>query len=561
MKKFIFISIYFICVLQYAFTNSINLTEEELNYIASRGPVRAVSADGTGPIQYTDSKGNIKGIAVGMLDEISKITQLTFDIKLYEELTQVGKAYQDGTDIIFGIPDQYTREGYSVSEPLLQSTTILFANINTDIKDLEHKIFAATYGSDLPEGVNEEKVIIYNSREDAIKAVNSGAADFGYGNAYSVAFYTLQHGLNNIYTVPHGKEARLYRILFIQDDPLLESIINKAIQSIDTYQKQNIILSSTSQIERILTPALIIKTYGVKIVIGSLIIIFLLIIAIIFIASSHSKLNFQKQKYAILAEVSNEYIFEYDSATSTLSLGEKFHSLVNTSSCYDEVQNAITSTLSDFSDSDDGKIISLDSPSGKQICFKVIATKVPIDKTKGIWIGKLVDISEEIDKHNYLETLAQEDGLTRLLNAVTAREKIEHRLLLKRNEEKDMFIIFDIDDFKLINDTKGHLGGDEVLQSIGEILIQTKRSDKDIIGRIGGDEFCIYLENLPSIEEGCTYCTSLIGSLREEGISVSMGASSVNDDSIDELYQKVDNVMYKAKNSGKNRVEFDRLQT
>ena len=237
----------FFLVLQQNIFATLNLTPEELSYIKLREPVRAVSVDGSGPIQYTDSKGEIKGVAVDVLKEIEKRTGLSFNYTLLEKLGQLDAAYSDGTDIIFGIPNQYVRPNYKLSEPFLRSHTILFINTKVDAHELANKSFAATYGSTLPEGIREAQAIYFQTREEAIEAVNSGLADFGYGNAYSLAFYTLQHGFRNIYTIPQGKEERAYRILFINDDPLLISIIEKALASFSPYELNNIILEATDR--------------------------------------------------------------------------------------------------------------------------------------------------------------------------------------------------------------------------------------------------------------------------------------------------------------------------
>lgn len=202
----------------------------------------------------------------------------------------------------------------------MYSHTILYLNTDVNAQELENKRFAATYGSALPEGIREDQAIYFHSREEAIKVVNSGLADFGYGNAYSLAFYTLQHGFHNIYTIPQGKEDRAYRILLINDDPLLISIIEKALASFNPYELNNIILKTTSQVERIITPPLVIGTYGKEIFTATFFIITLLIIALTIVLNSHNKLNFQRKKYIAISEVSNEYLFEYSRLHKTLHL-------------------------------------------------------------------------------------------------------------------------------------------------------------------------------------------------------------------------------------------------
>ena len=99
--------IIFFLVLQQSIFALLNLTPEEISYIKLREPVRAVSVDGAGPIQYTDSKGRIRGVAVEVLKEIENRTGLSFSYTLLEKSGQFDTVYKDGSEIIFGIPNQY----------------------------------------------------------------------------------------------------------------------------------------------------------------------------------------------------------------------------------------------------------------------------------------------------------------------------------------------------------------------------------------------------------------------------------------------------------------------
>lgn len=541
---------------------SINLTDEELAYIAARGPVRAASVDGSGPIQYTDSRGVIRGISVQVLKEIGKRTGLSFDYMLYERLGEADAAYSGGMDILFGIPDQYARPGYKLSSPFLQSQTILYANKKVDSKELENKRFAATYSSDLPEGISEDQATYYYSREDAIKAVNAGEADFGYGNAYSIAFYTLQHGFENIYTVPQGKEERSYRFLFIQDDPLLISIIEKGIASISPAEQQAIILEATSHVERIITPALILDAFGEEVLLVALIIITILVAALFNIQRSWANLSLERKKFRIIAEVSNEYLFEYDTHDKALILYEKFKSLFPSQETLQAAKKKLVNHLATQSSTERNTILQMAMPCGKDSYFRISARQVSRQKGKDTtWIGKLQDITEEVEKQNLLKGLAQTDGLTGLLNAETTRLHIQDRLRDKNPSEADFCILFDLDDFKAVNDTFGHLTGDKVLKTIGSILLQDHHLSPDIIGRVGGDEFCIYLVAITSEENTLSYCNSLLErvrfKLRTEGVTISLGGSKVREkDTFETLFGRVDQALYQAKHKGKNRIEL-----
>lgn len=104
-----------------------------------------------------------------------------------------------------------------------------------------------------------ENMLYFETREEALTAVDGGGmADYGYGNAYSVAFYQLQNDYNNLVTVPRGgKEEREYCIGYLNADALLVSIIDKAVAHVDERRLQAMILEVASGVERKITPAMI----------------------------------------------------------------------------------------------------------------------------------------------------------------------------------------------------------------------------------------------------------------------------------------------------------------
>ena len=109
---------------------------------------------------------------------------------------------------------------------------------------------------------------------------------------------------------------------------------------------------------------------------------------------------------------------------------------------------------------------------------------------------------------------------------MTTKKLITESIVKKENKDIDAFILIDCDDFKSINDTHGHLVGNQVLESISKIMKLTFRKS-DICGRIGGDEFCIYVKDIPSIEFVHEKIQELRVQLKEvstvESASVSIG--------------------------------------
>lgn len=211
----------------------LDLTYEEQEYISKRPAVKAVSVEGAAPIQFRNNKGEIKGISIEVMNIISVMTGLIFEYDLYDNLDHI---QLDKYDVVYGIPPNYVNyidENMVLSKPFLKSKAILFLNSSIQPNEINNKIYAGVVGGTLPLGIKEENTKYYNTREKSLNAVESGIADYGYGNEYSVAYYTIKNDYRNIVTVPVGKENREYCFGFLENDDLLISIVNKALDSID----------------------------------------------------------------------------------------------------------------------------------------------------------------------------------------------------------------------------------------------------------------------------------------------------------------------------------------
>ncbi len=153
-----------------------------------------------------------------------------------------------------------------------------------------------------------------------------------------------------------------------------------------------------------------------------------------------------------------------------------------------------------------------------------------------------------------LLTLSQLDGLTGLCNALTTKSLIGKSLKNRDSHKKDALLIIDCDNFKRINDTYGHLKGDEALKNIATNLRLAFRQT-DIIGRIGGDEFCVYVHDIPSASFVRSKCRQLITAIEKTDesvqLSISMGIAILdNENTYEEIFRKADEALYRAGRRG-----------
>lgn len=177
----------------------------------------------------------------------------------------------------------------------------------------------------------------------------------------------------------------------------------------------------------------------------------------------------------------------------------------------------------------------------------------------------IVIILYTINSYNRkLEKLASYDSLTHLPNRRSFNEYFVKSLKLFRRDKNPRSIIFlDIDNFKLINDNYGHLVGDYVLKRIA-IILNIQIRDCDTISRWGGEEFLILLNN-SNLEQSIEVAQKLknsfendveLSSYVKDGVTASFGVTSYKEkDTIEKIIARADHALYRAKNSGKNRVE------
>lgn len=170
------------------------------------------------------------------------------------------------------------------------------------------------------------------------------------------------------------------------------------------------------------------------------------------------------------------------------------------------------------------------------------------------------------EKKKELEDRADTDLLTGLNNKLATERKIKDYMAQNQDKQSMMFL-FDIDNFKKINDTMGHAFGDEVLRSLG-IQIGGIFRASDIVGRVGGDEFMVFLKDIKSDEDILKEARKVesffksfqAGEYVKYKATASIGVAIFPQEGEDfeTLYKAADQGLYKAKKRGKNQLAFYR---
>lgn len=177
-------------------------------------------------------------------------------------------------------------------------------------------------------------------------------------------------------------------------------------------------------------------------------------------------------------------------------------------------------------------------------------------------IAALLTVSSACISNHYRKLmidLSNTDELTSLSNR-RKFESILEKIIQNHYDGNSFLFVFDIDDFKAINDNYGHVLGDYVLKKIGEICIQVLGSARNIY-RVGGDEFCgivhLELSKTQNILERLREEVNSCPELKKYGVAISFGLTRIlADDTIDSVLIRADKAMYKSKQQGKNRLTF-----
>jgi diguanylate cyclase (GGDEF)-like protein/PAS domain S-box-containing protein len=175
------------------------------------------------------------------------------------------------------------------------------------------------------------------------------------------------------------------------------------------------------------------------------------------------------------------------------------------------------------------------------------------------------DIGERIRFQTELQHQAFHDALTGLANRVLFKDRVEHALArVARTGEKVAVLFMDVDDFKLVNDSYGHVLGDGLLVQVAERLGGILRTS-DTAARLGGDEFAILLEGPTDLVEACQVAQRTLRLFDEKyrldnaelsvSISIGVAVSDGSHKTAQEVLRDADVAMYSAKSHGKNRFE------
>ncbi len=292
---------------------------------------------------------------------------------------------------------------------------------------------------------------------------------------------------------------------------------------------------------------------------------------IIELSEEKEKLLESEARFRDFAEASADWFWESDEHLKMNALtggpkGLNFYSLADLAqACHSHSSNEMLKTLQAHKRFAD-YVVHFTDEMGKLVYLRVSGK--PVFAHNGNFIayrGVGRDVTETITMSRKLEFLASHDELTGLPNRSMFRQRLEHAVTkAKREGNQVLLLFFDLDHFKMVNDTLGHEAGDQLLMMVTKRITECVRAT-DVLCRLGGDEFVMIMEGA-SPQDGHRLVRDIIAAfttpfeIQQQKVysTVSIGVSVFPDDTTDTqtLLVYADLAMYRAKQNGRNDFEF-----
>lgn len=554
------------------------ISDEEQAFIDKGHVIKAGVLTNQPPFQYCDENGELKGIAVDVLKSIADklglvIKWIPIDTTAQLDEMMVNKEIDIRVAMTYDY--EYAEElRIQMTNPYLEAQYIMMMNDSTGTDNLEDKTLALTKSVEY-KYVETASTKWYDTIEECVMAVNNGEADYMFGDNYVVQYFINKPQVSNIYLIPQTYD--VHRICFglvRQSDHHLLNIMNKAVMSFPDEEMQTIIFLNTTydneyELKDLINKhpiAFLLLTSGV-----SALIILALLWGLRTKSKMSNKIQLDLKKHLQVYELSSDHFFEYDFSSDTVMIskkGEKGESFETYKGDVKDIHDERSRFREDVffkllkEGKDTVKDLLCPTEDGSLHWYRFTFKTVYDEQNNPAYcIGKISDIDGEKKEKERLKIQAQLDSLTNVYNAATSRQIIQCDIE-NLHDQCDGLLLIDIDNFKHINDSYGHLSGDKVLCNLANLLKDTFGKLECVIGRPGGDEFVVYINNtdLAKLKLLCEELLHHVTEMDNEGsmhVSVSIGAVLVYEgDDYEDVYQKADEAMYTSKKNGRNRYEI-----
>lgn len=299
------------------------------------------------------------------------------------------------------------------------------------------------------------------------------------------------------------------------------------------------------------------------------------------ISADRRELALKEERYRIVSEQTDNVIYEYDASTQSVAYSSRYEQRFGFLPADGGRRDQIGTEIICPDDLPACDELHRQIRSGKKqtqaelrlrtadrgyIWCRIQATSIT-DETGRLLrvVGSITDIDREKKEKERLLRDAQRDVMTGVFNKATAERRISQSLAAAEPGQMQALLCFDIDDFKQINDRYGHLFGDEILREIARRTLRLFEAE-GFVGRFGGDEFVVFLQDVSSremVEQRAEQLTAVFyglsgstGPAFSASGSIGIALYPQDGETFRELYANADHALYAAKMKGKNGYAF-----
>lgn len=556
----------------------INFSKTEKEFLENVGPLKVGYLTEFAPFQY-ETDGEFTGVSRDLCDAIMENTGLQLEYTGFANTQAMISALKAGEiDMIAGID--------KVDDDDLRYSKIYTTFMNVLVKN-------ETVGADL--GVGSKLACVkgennafadmtgvikrnYDSYAQAINAVENLDADYVAMNYYTADYYMTAEETNHVTMLPVSNTGGMYFVFDESVDTRLISICNKCIYGIPDENIQLLLREHLNPPVKTITLTRFIEA-NPFLCISVIVVIFLLIALAVAIVLSEKMKSAQKhamdvKRYEILASIVNEYLFEYDIPTEAVKFDKKFvekfgfekEVLLKAGAAAGTEVEFICSQCMEVTHEEGGEseAFLLTDVAGSSQWYKVVAHTVrDADGKPQHIIAKLVNVQKEMEEKKRITDKAEKDPLTGLFNRDGFRSRMAEVYEHVEEHLPIGLVMIDFDNFKSVNDTLGHAGGDVALKMLAGNM--NDLFDEGAVNcRYGGDEFMIFTygikeedleDKLRTLVQRMDYDLSYQG--ESQKVSISVGATCTGENvSYEKVFAVADQALYNMKENGKNGYRF-----
>ncbi len=583
-------------------------TRDELEYVAQADTLKVAYVSGRRPLSFKNDKGELDGISGAIFDRISELSGLKFE---YVELPEGSITYEylqeADIDLITGVEynsANMNSKGIFMSRPYISARKMMVSRPEFEYDENKtYKLALATGSQTVKTVLNSRypnlEIVDYQNNEECFKALYKGEVDMLIQNQYVVDAVLAKPVYSTFKVVPiDGLEDALCFSTIVHlngkggmdenESSLLIGILNKAISQISETEMDNLVMRETVENQYDLEIYDFLYNYRFTIAVIFIAFIVLNVLAVIyfrerkkrekFIEEEARRATLQQKRYQTIIECSEDLIYEIslsgDSNIGSDKIRKKFGWEIPRQ--VDELdfgkameilhihpddeqtfrQTMLTNGVGQF----DEQVLRVGKANGEYLWCRVYRTLLMDDNYNVVSIlGKIVDVDEEVKEKMQLEHKSRTDLLTGLLNKQTFEKEVRD-YVENHSTEGACFVFLDMDHFKDINDKFGHSVGDQVIKETAKKM-QLLFANFDLVGRFGGDEFCVFVKEIPRdtlIDKLKFAVKKMEQEYAYEGgvvkISASIGAAYCKKERVGykELMDVADAAAYQAKDNGRN---------